>query len=71
MRYSDNSKLDTFKEVIGHYEFKSILNKAIFSKKLVHILLGGRPGTAKIFTFELNFNKTTTVLSKSGVFYIT
>lgn len=54
-RYSDNSKLDIFKKVIGHYEIKSILIKAIFSKKPVHILLVGRPGTAKtMFLLEIN-----------------
>jgi len=36
-----------FKEIIGHYDIKQIFVKAILSKKPVHLLLTGSPGSAK------------------------
>jgi Holliday junction DNA helicase RuvB len=36
-----------FDEIIGHDDVKIIFNKALLSKKPVHILLVGKPGTAK------------------------
>lgn len=37
----------SFEEIIGHYDIKQILIKAIFSGRPVHILLLGSPGSAK------------------------
>ena len=55
----------SFKEIIGHYETKEILNKAIVSKNPVHILLVGRPGSAKtLFLLEINR------LFKSSIFVV-
>ena len=54
-KHFDASTSDSFKEIIGHYETKEILNKAVVSKKPVHILLVGRPGSAKtLFLLEIN-----------------
>jgi len=36
-----------FNEIIGHNNIKLIFNKALLSKRPVHILLVGEPGTAK------------------------
>jgi Holliday junction DNA helicase RuvB len=36
-----------FEEIIGHENIKIIFNKAILSRRPVHILLVGKPGTAK------------------------
>lgn len=36
-----------FDEIIGHHSIKTIFNKALLSKRPVHILLVGKPGTAK------------------------
>jgi Holliday junction DNA helicase RuvB len=36
-----------FDEIIGHENIKIIFNKALLSKRLIHILLVGRPGSAK------------------------
>jgi Holliday junction DNA helicase RuvB len=37
----------SFEAIIGHNDIKLILNKAISSKQPIHVLLMGRPGTAK------------------------
>jgi Holliday junction DNA helicase RuvB len=37
----------SFKEITGHNDIKNILNKALFSKRPVHILFVGKPGSAK------------------------
>jgi Holliday junction DNA helicase RuvB len=37
----------TFQGIIGHHDIKQILAKAILSKKPVHLLLVGSPGSAK------------------------
>ncbi len=51
----NNGTSGTFKEIIAHFEIKQILNKAIVSKNPVHILLVGRPGSAKtMFLLEIN-----------------
>ena len=43
-----------FDEIIGHENIKIIFNKALLSKRPVHILLVGKPGTAKtMFLTEL------------------
>ena len=55
----------SFKEILGHYETKEILNKAIVSKNPVHILLVGRPGSAKTM-FLLEINR----LFKSSIFVV-
>ena len=53
-KHFDNSGSHSFKEIIGQYETKEILNKAIVSKNPVHILLVGRPGSAKtMFLLEI------------------
>lgn len=41
------SNMDSFEEIIGHDDIKSILSKAILSKRPVHVLLVGNPGSAK------------------------
>ena len=38
---------EIFGQLVGHQDLKMILNSALFSKKPVHILLVGPPGTAK------------------------
>jgi len=64
-KHFDNSRSASFKEIIGHYETKEILNKAIVSKNPVHILLVGRPGSAKtLFLLEINR------LFKSSIFVV-
>lgn len=61
----DYSRSSSFKEIIDHYDTKEILNKAIVSKRPVHILLVGRPGSAKtLFLLEINR------LFKSSIFVI-
>ncbi|CAN5626532.1 hypothetical protein BH18THE1_BH18THE1_21050 [soil metagenome] len=40
-----------FDEIIGHESVKVIFNKALLSKRPVHILLIGKPGTAKTMSF--------------------
>lgn len=51
----DINKSDAFRGVIGHTDIKKILNNAIHSKKPVHILLVGPPGTAKtMFLLDIN-----------------
>jgi Holliday junction DNA helicase RuvB len=47
---------DSFKGIIGHNDIKKIFNKAVISKKPVHILLVGSPGSAKT-SFILNINR--------------
>ena len=43
-----------FEEIIGHKDIKKIFSNAIFSKKPVHILLVGDPGSAKtMFLMEI------------------
>ena len=37
----------SFENIVGNDDTKSILNKAILSRKPVHVLLVGRPGSAK------------------------
>src|SRR5512132_338253 len=37
----------SFKNIVGNVDTKLILNKAILSKRLVHVLLVGKPGCAK------------------------
>ena len=37
----------TFREIVGHDDIKQIFQKAILSKKPVHLLLVGSPGSAK------------------------
>lgn len=64
-KHFDNSTSRSFKEIIGHYEIKEILNKAIVSKNPVHILLVGRPGSAKTM-FLLEINR----LFKSSIFVV-
>jgi Holliday junction DNA helicase RuvB len=64
-KHFDNSRSRSFKEIIGHYEIKEILNKAIVSKNPVHILLVGRPGSAKTM-FLLEINR----LFKSSIFVV-
>jgi Holliday junction DNA helicase RuvB len=64
-KHFDNSRSSSFKEIIGHYETKEILNKAIDSKNPVHILLVGRPGSAKTM-FLLEINR----LFKSSIFVV-
>ena len=64
-KHFDNGRSSSFKEIIGHYETKEILNKAIVSKNPVHILLVGRPGSAKtLFLLEINR------LFKSSIFVV-
>src|SRR5918996_1976154 len=64
-KHFDSSRSSSFKEIIGHYETKEILNKAIVSKNPVHILLVGRPGSAKtLFLLEINR------LFKSSIFVV-
>ena len=64
-KHFDNSRSSSFKEIIGHYETKEILNKAIVSKNPVHILLVGRPGSAKTM-FLLEIGR----LFKSSIFVV-
>jgi len=64
-KHFDNSRSASFKEILGHYETKEILNKAIVSKNPVHILLVGRPGSAKTM-FLLEINR----LFKSSIFVV-
>ncbi|HJR84303.1 MAG TPA: AAA family ATPase [Nitrososphaeraceae archaeon] len=64
-KHFDNGISSSFKEIIGHYETKEILNKAIVSKNPVHILLVGRPGSAKTM-FLLEINR----LFKSSIFVV-
>ena len=64
-KHFDNSRSASFKEIIGHYETKEILNKAIVSKNPVHILLVGRPGSAKTM-FLLEIGR----LFKSSIFVV-
>ena len=45
----------SFNEIVGHTDIKMILKNAIISKKPVHILLVGPPGSAKtMFLVEIN-----------------
>ena len=60
-----DNRSSSFKEIIGHYEIKEILSKAIVSKNPVHILLVGRPGSAKTM-FLLEINR----LFKSSIFVV-
>lgn len=64
-KHFDNSGSSSFKEIIGHKETKEILHKAIVSKNPVHILLVGRPGSAKTM-FLLEINR----LFKSSIFVV-
>ena len=64
-KHFDNSRSTSFKEIIGHYETKEILNKAIVSKNPVHILLVGHPGSAKTM-FLLEISR----LFKSSIFVV-
>ena len=44
----------SFQEIIGHEDIKKIFNNAIISKKPVHILLVGSPGSVKtMFLIEI------------------
>lgn len=52
----DVESADLFKEIIGHHDIKKIFNKVVISKKPVHILLVGSPGSAKT-SFLLNINR--------------
>lgn len=47
---------DSFDGIIGHNEIKAIVKNAIYSKKPVHILLVGPPGSAKTI-FLLNIRR--------------
>jgi Holliday junction DNA helicase RuvB len=50
--YQSHGRL--FEEIIGHEEIKKIIGSAILSKNAVHILLVGRPGSAKtMFLLEV------------------
>ena len=42
-----DKRASRFEEVIGHYGIKLIFAKAILSKRPVHLLLVGSPGSAK------------------------
>jgi Holliday junction DNA helicase RuvB len=64
-KHFDNSRSASFKEIIGHYETKEILNKAFVSKNPIHILLVGHPGSAKIMSL-LEISR----LFKSSIFVI-
>ena len=64
-KHFDNSRSDSFRDIIGHYEIKGILNKAIVSKNPVHVLLVGRPGSGKTM-FLLEVNR----LFKSSIFVV-
>jgi holliday junction DNA helicase RuvB len=37
----------SFEAIVGHNDIKLILNKAIFSERPIHVLLIGKPGSAK------------------------
>jgi MoxR-like ATPase len=55
--FHNESKFD---EIIGHDDIKTIFNKALISKRPVHILLVGKPGTAKtMFLREIMRNYRT------------
>jgi len=64
-KYFENNKLGAFREIIGHNDIKKILNNAILSKKPVHILLVGPPGSAKTM-FLLGISR----LFKASVFLV-
>lgn len=44
---NDVKHVYTFEEIIGHDDIKQIFGKAILSKKPIHLLLTGLPGSAK------------------------
>lgn len=44
---NDDYNVGVFREIVGHDDIKQIFVKAILSKKPVHILLVGSPGSAK------------------------
>jgi MoxR-like ATPase len=49
----------SFENIVGNVDTKLILNKAILSRKPVHVLLVGKPGCAKTNIFEmLNIDST-------------
>jgi len=49
-----DKRADRFEEIIGHDDIKQIFQKAILSKKPVHLLLVGSPGSAKtMFLMEI------------------
>ena len=41
------SKRYNFEKIFGHTDVKLILNKALLSERPVHVLLTGKPGSAK------------------------
>lgn len=43
----NDKRAGIFEEVLGHYGIKQIFQKAIFSKRPIHLLLVGSPGSAK------------------------
>jgi len=43
----DINSTSTFEEIVGHDDIKQIFAKAILSKRPVHLLLVGSPGSAK------------------------
>ena len=46
-RLHDINRPRRFEEIVGHDDIKQIVAKAILSKRPVHLLLVGSPGSAK------------------------
>jgi Holliday junction DNA helicase RuvB len=44
---SFSSKKSTFDAIVGNHDIKLILNRAILSERPIHVLLVGKPGSAK------------------------
>jgi holliday junction DNA helicase RuvB len=44
---NDDYNVRTFREIVGHHGIKRIFGKALLSKRPVHVLLVGSPGSAK------------------------
>ena len=46
-RVAHDNRTGRFEEIVGHDDIKQIFEKAILSKRPVHLLLVGSPGSAK------------------------